>query len=50
MASIKLFPNLLEAIEKSQDALVAEIMAALGEYDLFASALKKPASDGQEGR
>ena len=54
IAAIKLFPDLLHAIETSQDELVAEIMQAMSEYDSFAAGFKKPLFDakplGKEGK
>jgi hypothetical protein len=47
IAAVKLFPDLLQAIETSQDRLVAEIMQAMSEYDSFAARLKKPSPEAK---
>jgi hypothetical protein len=39
VAAIQLFPDLLEAIEKSQEQLVGEIEKAVAQYDAFALTL-----------
>jgi hypothetical protein len=39
MAAIKIFPDLLEAIEKSQDRMVVELTRASATYDEFAKTL-----------
>jgi hypothetical protein len=48
MAAVKMFPNLLEAIEKSQDKLLADLNQTAAEFDAFAASLKIPAT--KEGR
>ncbi|MDB5318537.1 MAG: hypothetical protein JWN40_168 [Phycisphaerales bacterium] len=39
IAAVKMFPNILAAIEKSQIELVSELDAATSEYDAFAATL-----------
>jgi hypothetical protein len=41
IAAVKMFPNLLAAIETSQSKLVQELNAATAEFDAFASQLKE---------
>ena len=40
LAAVRMFPDLLAAIDKSQDELVKEITDATAEYDVFAKSLK----------
>ena len=41
IAAVKIFPNLLEAIEKSQIQLAEEIKRATAEFDAFAQTLPR---------
>ena len=49
IAAIKLFPDLLSAIETSQDVLVKEISQAITDYDAFAASMKAKAQT-KEGK
>ena len=46
IAAVKMFPDLLEAILKSQASLIEDINKAAAEYDAFAKTLNIP----KEGR
>lgn len=47
IAAVKIFPNMLAAIEKSQDKLVSEIQYAVSQFDIFAASLPTVAKEGK---
>jgi hypothetical protein len=46
IAGTRMFPDLLDAIEKSQDSLVKNIQQAVADYDAFAATLKPKPDEG----
>ena len=46
MAAVRMFPDVLTSIEKSQEKLTAEILSVSREYEQFAAKLKSSAKGG----